>query len=176
MKKLILVAIILLSCSSSFAATTTAKWTPGWDNFSEPLNYKKSKISWSVSPAKSTLTLTYTLVGATPNKLYQTAIQIFCTTFPATFGQFPVVTNGGNCSSATRQGVTRTVAPVFVGVVATDIHGNGSFSVVVGPVAAGTYDVEFWVRDGAAGCDGNGGSDFQSPGPIWGDTTAITIP
>ena len=65
---------------------------------------------------------------------------------------------------------------MFVAVVTTDVNGDGSFSVTIGPIASGTYDVEFWMRDGAAGCDGNQGSDFQSPGPVWGDATTITIP
>jgi hypothetical protein len=68
------------------------------------------------------------------------------------------------------------------GNVTTDIHGNGYFMVVIGPVAAGTYDVEFQARDGA-GCNliggaGNGpncADDFQSPGPF-GTTTTITVP
>ncbi|MGA3093565.1 MAG: hypothetical protein ABSD75_33690 [Terriglobales bacterium] len=126
--------------------------------------------------AKSTLTVTYTLVSATPNKLYQAGIHIFCTTFPATFGPFPTDTGGGDCAVYTRQGVTKAAAGLFVGVVSTDIKGDGSFSVVLGPIASGAYDVEFWMRDGAGGCDGNQGSDFQSPGPIWGDATTITIP
>jgi hypothetical protein len=167
---------LLLATATASAETTTQKWTAGWDTFNEPLNYKKSTLSWSVDAAKSTMTVTYKLASATPNKLYQAGIHIFCTTFPATFGQFPTDTGGGDCASYTEQGVTKSAAGLFVGVVTTDIHGNGSFTVTVGPIAAGTYDVEFWARDGAAGCDGNQGSDFQSPGPKWGDTTTITIP
>ena len=116
--------------------------------------------------------VTFTLVGATPSKLYQVGIVPFCSTFPATFGQFPV-DDGGTCQSLTRQGVTATAATVELGVVTTDIHGNGSFTVVIGPVASGTYHVEFQARDGA-GCNliggaGNGSDcadDFQSPGPL----------
>jgi hypothetical protein len=115
-------------------------------------------------------------VGATPNKLYQAGIQIFCETFSKAFGQFPTNTGGGSCPTYTRQGVTKSAAGIFVGVVTSDIHGNGSFSVVIGPIVSDTYHVEFWARDGAGGCDGNQGSDFQSPGPKWGDATTITIP
>ena len=175
--KVLLVAIAALLLSAGVASAATAqKWTPGWDNFHEPLNYQKSKLTWSVNPSKRTLTVTYTLVSATPNKLYQAGIHIFCETFPKTFGQFPTDTGGGSCPTYTRQGVTKSAAGLFVGVVTTDIHGDGSFSVVVGPIASGAYDVEFWARDGAGGCDGNQGSDFQSPGPKWGDATTITIP
>ena len=75
-----------------------------------------------------------------------------------------------------------TTATIELGVVLTDINGDGSFTVVIDPIAAGTYDVEFQARNGA-GCDVTGGAgdqesdcnvDFQSPGPF-GTTTTITI-
>lgn len=185
MKRIFLVVVaLLLSASAASAKPTTQKWTAGWDIFSEPLNYTKSKISWSVNPTKSTLSVTFTLVGATPSKLYEVAIDFVCTTFAATFGQFPVVGGGGTCQPATRQGVTENLAGVVLGVVTTDMNGNGSFTVVVGPIAAGTYVLEFIGLNGA-GCDliGGGGTtyetcavDFQSPGPTFGDITTITIP
>ena len=183
MKRMLLVAVaLLLAAGTASAAATMQKWTAGWDNFGEPLNYKKSTISWSVNSAKSTLTVTFKLVSATPNKLYQVGIVPFCATFPSTFGQFPVDLGGGTCTQLTRQGVTASAVTIELGVVTTDMNGNGSFRVVIGPVAAGTYDVEFQARDGA-GCDltGGGGNgsdcadDFQSPGPF-GTTTTITIP
>jgi len=63
------------------------------------------------------------------------------------------------------------------------MNGDGTFAVVIGPVAAGTYDVEFRALDGA-GCGLNGGAgngsdcdaDFQSPVPTFGDAATITIP
>jgi hypothetical protein len=181
MKRTFLLAIaLLLSASTAFAATTTLKWTAGWDNFGEPLNYKKSKVSYSVDAAKSTLTVTFTLESANPNKIYQVGINFFCTTFPVTFGNFPTSGGGGTCESITRQGVSKGVAAVELGVVTTDEHGNGSFKVTVGPIASGTYDLEFQTRDGG-GCNLKGGGsdcadDFQSPGPTFGDAITITIP
>jgi hypothetical protein len=182
-RTLSLAALLLLSAGAASAAMTTQKWTAGWDNFSEPLNFTKSKIKWSVNPTAHKLTVTFTLVGATPSKLYQVGIVPFCTTFPPTFGQFPVDMGGGTCQTLTRQGVTASAATIELGVVTTDLHGNGSFTVVIGPIASGTYDVEFQARNGA-GCNLNGGGgndanhcedDFQSPGPF-ATTTAITIP
>ena len=187
MKKTFLVAMALpLAAGIAFAVAscTLQKWTAGFDEFSEPLNYEKSKIMWSVNPETRKLLVTYTLVGAKPSKLYQVGVHIFCETFPATFGQFPVENGGGTCQPATRQGVTETVTAVELGVVTTDINGDGSFSVLVGPIASGSYDLEFDARNGA-GCllTGGGGNapefcsvDFQSPGPIFGDATTITIP
>jgi hypothetical protein len=175
-------ALLLSSCAAS--ATTTQKWTAGWDNFSESLNYTKSNIKWSVNSTTRKLTVTFNLVGATPSKLYQVALNFFCSTFPASFGQFPNDQGGGDCVPLTRQGVTANIAEVELGVVTTDIHGNGSFKVVIGPVQSGTYELEFFARNGA-GCDliGGGGctdqtgpADFQSPGPTFGDATTITIP
>lgn len=182
MKRMFLVALaLLLSVGSSVA--TTQKWTPGWDNFSEPLNFTNSSVTWSVSSVGSTsnLTVTYRLVGARPNKLYQMSIHFFCTTFPTTFGQFP--SGIGTCGSITRQGVTASVTAMEFGVVLTDIHGNGTSTVVIGPIRSGTYRLEFIARNGA-GCGVNGGAgntvdceaDFQSPGPVFGDTTSISVP
>ncbi|MGO8795315.1 MAG: hypothetical protein ACLQLC_10865 [Candidatus Sulfotelmatobacter sp.] len=176
---------LLLSATAAFAGPKTRgqTWTSGWDNFSEPLNYKTSYVSWSVNSTNSKLTVTFALEGATPSKLYQVGLNFFCTTFPATFGQFPnEVIGGGVCPLYTAQGVTLGYAAIEVGVVTTDIYGNGSFTIVIGPIAPGTYDLEFFARDGA-GCDliggaGNGACtiDFQSPGPIYGDAITITIP
>ena len=77
--------------------------------------------------------------------------------------------------------MTRDSAEIEVGVVTTDIHGNGSFTVVIGPVPPGTYELEFFARDGA-GCNVNGGGgpatcpvNFQSPGPF-GTATTISVP
>jgi hypothetical protein len=175
--------VLLLAGISASSQTTTQKYTAGWDNFSEPLNFTKSTVKWSVSTTKtSKLTVIYSLVGATPSKLYQVALNFFCSTFPATFGQFPTDMGGGKCTPLTRQGVTRDSAEVEVGVVLTDRHGNGALTVAIAPVPAGTYDLEFFVRDGA-GCDISGGAgngsdcavDFQSPGPF-GTGTTITVP
>jgi len=181
MKKLIALAgaMLLVVCASS--ASTTQKWTAGWDNFGEPLNYSKSKIMWSVNSTTHKLSVTFILVGANPSKLYQVGVHIFCTTIPPTFGQFPT---GGSCTSITRQGVTETAAAVEFGVVTTDIHGNGKFTVMIGPIASGTYNLEFDTRNGAGcGLSGGGGNDadhcdadFQSPGPTFGDATMIVIP
>jgi len=177
------VAVALLLVSVAFAGPTRHKWTAGWDEFNEPLN-TASHVSWSVDPTKSTWAVTFRLVGATPNKLYQVGVHIFCTTFPATFGQFPAQGGGGACQPITRQGVTENVVAVELGIVTTDTNGNGSFKVTVGPIAPGTYDFEFDVRNGAGcnltGAAGNQDSDcevdFQSPGPTFGDATRITIP
>jgi hypothetical protein len=131
------------------------------------------------------LSVTFTLRGATRSKLYQVGVHIFCTTIASTFGQFPTeAASPPTCTTATRQGVTRSVAAVELGVVTTDIHGNGTFNVVIGPIAPGTYTLEFIARNGA-GCGLAGGgtcdvahaeADFQSPGPTFGDTTTIIIP
>lgn len=167
-------AALLLSASVAVADTTMQKWTPGWDNSAEPLNYAKSNITWSVNAATRILTATFTLVGARPGKLYQVGMTFFCTTFPATFGQF-LTDRGvpGDCNKIIRRNVTEFEQAVELGVVTTDMKGDGSFTIAVGPVASGNYEVEFMVRDGA-GCKLSGGGgdgsdcnvDFQSPGPF----------
>jgi hypothetical protein len=71
---------------------------------------------------------------------------------------------------------------VEFGVVLTDIHGNGRVTIVVGPIASGTYDLEFDARNGAGcGLIGGGGNAtcaavFQSPGPKFGTAAVIIVP
>ena len=161
----------------------TQLWTAGWDNFSEPLDYTHSNIVWSANTTTHKLTITFKLVNATPNKLYQVGVHIFCTNAPGRFGQFPTDPSSGACSPLTRQGVSALIASVEMGVVTTDVNGTGSFHVVVGPIKAGTYTLEFDARNGA-GCNVAGGGpsdsvhceiDFQSPGPIFGDTITFSV-
>lgn len=76
--------------------------------------------------------------------------------------------------------MTESIVAVEFGVVTTDINGNRSFTVSVGPIVSGTYNLEFDARDGP-GCNLTGGGsdcavDFQSPGPTFGDATTITVP
>jgi len=189
MKRLfLLAAVLLLAIGSASASATVQKWTAGWDNFSEGLNYTTSKISWSVNPTSRHLSVTFLLNGATRSKLYQVGAHFFCSTAtaPATFGQFPTEHNAdGTCAPITRQGVSKTIYAVEFGVVTTDGHGNGSFTVSIGPITSGTYHLEFDARNGA-GCGLTGGgsstdpniceADFQSPGPTFGDETTIVIP
>ena len=132
-------AMLLLAVTAS-AASTTQEWSLGWDNFGEPLNLTKSSVKWSVSTTHR-LTVTFGLVGARPTKLYQVSINFFCTTFPATFGQFPTDGGGGTCQTLTRQYVTRDSAEIEVGVVTTDIHGNGTFTVAIGPATERDWEV-----------------------------------
>jgi hypothetical protein len=79
--------------------------------------------------------------------------------------------------------VTENLVSVEMGVVTTDLNGDGTFEISVGPIYSGHYNVEFDARD-AAGCNLIGGAgadgldcyvDFQSPGPF-GNATTITIP
>jgi hypothetical protein len=178
MKKLI-AALVLLLPLSVMAKSTTQEFTAGWDKFSEPLDYSKSSVKWSVAKSGG-LTVTYSLVGATPNKLYQTTIAFFnqCAAGLASFGQY--TTEQTNCSTITRQGVTAGDTGVELGVIRTDLNGDGVYTITLSPITPGTYDVEFVVRDGV-GCTLTGGGsdcdiDFQSPGPTFDTTTAIVIP
>ena len=180
-RMLLLLSTILMWAVAVSAVPTTQSWALGWDHFGEPLNLTKSNIKWSVSTTRK-LTVTFAFVGARPTKLYQVSINFFCSTFPATFGQFPTDGGGGACQALTRQGVTRDSAEIEVGVVTTDIHGNGSFTVVIGPVPSGTYELEFFARDGA-GCNVNGAPDMPGGLPIaWPirnrdhDHSALTLP
>jgi hypothetical protein len=183
MRKILLVALFLMISPLMASGATTTAFTPGWDLFNEPLDFKTSSVTSSLNTATKSLTLSVVLMGATPNKLYQIAPHFFapCATQKATmFGQFPL----HPCITITRQGVTADVSYTEVGVVTTDAFGNGGFAVIIGPIASGTYSVEFLIRNGA-GCDLIGGANvgsecipgvFQSPGPKFGDTVSIHVP
>ena len=175
-KVLVLAACLLLSSSvAAEARPKTLHWSPGWDEYGEPLDFDKSNIKWSIDQNSKTLKVVFTLIGAVPNKLYQVGFHIFgqC---PASFGQFLNI----GCSSVTAGGVTRSMACIEFGVVTTDMSGNGTFSVTVGPLPSGVYKGEFGARNGAGcGLRGGGGNStcnvvFLSPGPF-GATTRIEV-
>jgi len=180
MRVLLAATLAALLCSST-AFATTQRWQAGWDNFSEPLNFTTSNVTWSVSATTKALNVTFTLNGARPTKLYQVGFHLFCTKSPANFGRFPFDAGASPCGVITRQGKSAGVSAVEFGAILTDGKGNGTATVSTGPVAAGTYKVEFHARDGA-GCNVTGGGDggtcaldFQSPGPF--DTTStIAVP
>src|SRR5437879_2262061 len=112
-RELVVAACLLLSSvDTAEARPKTLYWSPGWDEYTEPLNYDKSNIKWSVDQASKKLQVTFTLVGAVPNKLYQVGFHIFgqC---PATFGQFLNI----GCSTVTAGGVTKSMACIEFGVV-----------------------------------------------------------
>jgi hypothetical protein len=178
-KTFILPLALLLTVGSAGAAVTTQAWTPGWDNLSEPLDFSTSHVIWGFSPTGA-LRITFQLRHARANKLYQVGVAVMdCSTELPDFGQFPF--GATTCATTIKQGVTDTVDAVELGVILTDIHGNGSVAVSDPKIAPGTYDLEFFARDGA-GCGVTGGGsglvcnvDFQSPGPFGSETT-ITIP
>lgn len=181
MKNTALLALLAVMAASLPAQAARLSWTPGWDNFSEPLNTATSNVTYSLS-TKQELTVMFTLNGATPSKAYQVAILLFnqCPNVPTLFGQFPDIADDA-CAPYTRQNVTLSTSSTELAVVTTDASGNGSTTVAVGPLAPGSYAVEFVARDGV-GCNVSGGNanacavDFQSPGPIFGTTTTITVP
>jgi hypothetical protein len=87
MMLLLALAIVLVAITAS-AATTTQKFTTGWDNFGEPLNFTKSNVKWSVSATRK-LTVTYTLVGATPTSSIRAASTPFAARFLQRLANFP---------------------------------------------------------------------------------------
>ena len=162
-------------------AATSQLWTAGWDLFSEPLDFANSKVTWQVTSGR--LVITYVLIGATPSKLYQVGVHLFCDQGDVPgkqFGRFPT---SGPCATITRQGVTASIKQAEFAVVLTDAKGSGTVRVSVGAPLSGSYAVEFDARNGAGcGVAGGGGNnantcdvDFQSPGPF-GTTTTIVIP
>lgn len=167
------------SANIASAQSGAQKWSAGWDGFNERLNYKKSGVTWNHPVGKPQLSITYNLRGATPNRQYQVGIHVF-NRCDQTFGRFPVL---GRCNFIKRQGVTRQVEAVELGAVTTDAAGNGSFSVLVTDMEAGTYELKFHVR-GNVGCLFGGSGHrtnrcdvvFQSPGPFGSAIETMTLP
>ncbi len=177
--------IILLAglglLSVGHAEAVEQPWRAGWDLFSEQLDYTRSNVTWSHPEGASRLSVTYILRGALPNHQYQVGIHFLNHCLAGnTFGPFPSLLG---CGPLTREGFTSPfTANIELGVVTTDAQGNGSFSVVISHIHAGTYDLEFDVRVGvgcllSSNCDGFFACSvvFQSPGPF-GTTTTITFP
>jgi hypothetical protein len=68
MKRIFLLMVALL-LSAGTTPATTEKWTASWDNFSEPLDFAHSIITWSVAAGTRKLTVTFKLVHAMPNNV-----------------------------------------------------------------------------------------------------------
>jgi hypothetical protein len=169
--------VLIVSAVAAEARPRTLFWTPGWDEFDEPLDLEKSTVTWSVNQSTKMLNVVFTLIGGKPNKLYQVGYHIFnFSDCPGSFGQFRNI----GCSAVTLGGVTRSMACIEFGVVTTDMSGNGSFKVSIGPLPPGVYAGAFGVRNGAGcGLAGGGGIStcnvvFLSPGPF-GTATRIVV-
>lgn len=145
----LLVGLCAFLFVTSGASAGALKWGSGWAGVNETLNYTESYVSYDYFSASKYLRVTYSFIGAKPKKLYQVGVHIYCNTPIAAFGQFS--TNTKSCVSHTIDGVTKSVDSVELGMVLTDAGGNGSFEVNVGPLKAGTYNVQFSVRTDA-GC------------------------
>jgi hypothetical protein len=161
-----------------FACTTG--WQYGWDEFSGPLNLVQSSVSWQ-SSTRGRLTISFNLVGASPNTKYLVGIALFygsqgqCT---SSFGQFSL----GPCDYVTVQGHTTWeddtncpgagCAPQSspgIGTLNTDGSGNGAVSISIIGIAPGTYSLEAYIGSGPGT-----GINFQSPGPF-GNVVSVTI-
>jgi hypothetical protein len=85
MKMTFLLALaMLLAVGTDSAAVTTQKWTAGWDNFSEALDFTHSNIKWAVSPTPIDAHL---LMWARHPQVIR-SVSTFCNTFPATSASF----------------------------------------------------------------------------------------
>lgn len=175
MKKLFVLTVALFFISASGAAIArTQAWVAGYALFAEPLDYANSGIEWRVDQTNKLMTIVYTLKGAVPNKLYQVGVLLRKPNCHLTFGNYPT----GGCTRRVYQGVIRWARNAEFGVVTTDMFGNGTFRVTVGPIASGRYAVKFFARDGAGQKLIGGRTDtvyecFQSPGPFGTFTTVL---
>ena len=88
MKRIFLVAVALLMSAGAASASTKQKWTAGWDNFGEPLDYSKSTVKWAVAASTKKLTVTYALVGAVPSSCTRLTWPFSAPRLPAALANF----------------------------------------------------------------------------------------
>lgn len=115
-----------------------AALTPGWDNFSVPI--ESGRVYWSVTPVngRGRFVVTFEIRGSAPNRSFGASVHFFQPDgmpVPAIprFGNAYAQPAGGSDS---REGRTGNYTGVFeFGALATDSRGNGS--------ATFTYDIDF---------------------------------
>jgi len=150
-------------------------WSPGWNDLTQTLDFQKSEVIFNHPDSTSKLDINYILKGADPNRNYHVGIHLFWANSRQCVGSFGQFTALPFCQLITKQGKSRVVEPVELGVLTTDSDGNGIFVVNIEAISAGTYEVQFHIRTGVGCLPINCAIIFQSPGPF-GITTFITIP
>lgn len=139
-----IVSIVLVLVTTLSAGAGTLKWGGGWSETNEQINFSDSYVSYDYFKSSRFLRVTYYLSGAKPKKLHQVGMHFYCTTPIQKFGQFSA--NAKSCVSYTLGGVTKSVDSFEFGVILTDIDGNGSFEVNIGPLNPGVYKIQFTAR------------------------------
>jgi hypothetical protein len=175
MRKIVALALLLTAAAPASAAQLN--WVQGWDIFNEPLG--GGGVVYQVSGRD--LTVTFSVRGAVPNKLYQVGVHLGCTNQPR-FGQFP---SGLPCSTITRDGNSHSIQAAELGVMTTDATGAGSTIVTVRQLPSATYQVHFTARNGV-GCNVHAGPEgpsvsancpavYRAPAPF-GNFAKIKVP
>ncbi len=169
------------------AAPVKLSWSPGWDVFTVTFNaFPASRLVYSAH--SSEFKIDYVLRDANaPSTNHIVALDIFWPSVSNCIG-FGTITRGhgsggstvftgplnaAGCEADTRQGVTRVVEGLFLGILALDSTGSGFLRVTIAGIPAGTYQVEFDIR--ASAIAPNFEVILQSPGPTFGDTVSVTI-
>ena len=143
----------------------------GWDLYGEPL--VKGKVIWNAPDSQNRLQLTFIVEGARPNHIYQVGLVVVGTLTSDLFtgDPFGILFASGTVVREVSQPLDLTNWDL--GFVATDALGNGSAHFEA-PANSGSFDVQFFVRQGVGCPASNCGVVFESEG-VFGTTVLATI-
>src|SRR2546425_2216462 len=176
------------------SSSIALNWTAGWDLFSTTFRGSpSSRIVYSLSSNRTVVEIQFVLNGTNlPNTSHSVGLTHFWPSTPSCFSSFGTITGGtvssgssanlgqlladpGSCAAQTKQGITRIVSGFELGILSLDANGSGFLNVTISNVPLGTFQIEFFFRQGvpnlSIGCGGVPDPCpvlLQSPGPTFG--------
>lgn len=176
------------------SASTGLNWTAGWDLFGTTFrDFPASRIVYSLLSNRTVVEIQFVLNGTNlPNTSHSVGLTLFWPSTASCISSFGTITGGtgstgssanlgqliadpGSCTAQTRQGITRIGSGFEVGILSLDANGSGSLNVTISNVPSGTFQIEFFFRQGipnfTSGCGGVPDPCavlLQSPGPTFG--------
>src|SRR2546425_2416326 len=176
------------------SSSVALNWTAGWDLFGTTFRaFPSSRIVYSLSSNRTVVEIQFVLNGTNlPNTSHSVGLTHFWPSTPSCFSSFGTITGGtgssgssanlgqlpadpGSCAAQTKQGITRIVSGFELGILSLDTNGSGFLNVTISNVPLGTFQIEFFFRQGvpnlSIGCGGVPDPCpvlLQSPGPTFG--------
>src|SRR2546427_8380874 len=176
------------------SSSVSLNWTAGWDLFGTTFRaFPSSRIVYSLSSNRTVVEIQFVLNGTNlPNTSHSVGLTHFWPATPSCFSSFGTITAGtgssgssanlgqlladpGSCAAQTKQGMTRIVSGFELGILSLDANGSGFLNVTISNVPLGTFQIEFFFRQGvpnlSIGCGGVPDPCpvlLQSPGPTFG--------
>src|SRR5437016_9411593 len=176
------------------SSSTELNWTAGWDLFGTTFrDFPASRIVYSLSSNRTVVEIQFVLNGTNLPSVSLSVGLTHCRTSTASccssFGTLtrgtgssgstakvrPLLADSGCCAPQPRQGITRIVSGFELGILSLDANGSGFLNVTISNVPLGTFQIEFFFRQGvpnlSLACGGVPDPCavlLQSPGPTFG--------